>query len=116
MLTADEWAAQAQAAFEQALPDDPSPYEEGKAWSKVGEHLAAVLAEQLEEAHAHLCFAMEEIACRAPSEQPDPLRDEFGDYISDGNTDDVVRDAIQNERWDAGQLARDALAKAGWRA
>ena len=44
-MTADELTTQAQMAFEQALPDDASPYEVGKAWVAVGEHLAACLAE-----------------------------------------------------------------------
>lgn len=48
-LTAEDLAHQAQYAFEEACPDDASPYEIGKAWQKVGEHLAAVLAEAADE-------------------------------------------------------------------
>ena len=43
--TAEQLAQHAQAAFEDACPEDASPYEVGKAWQKVGEHLAAVIAE-----------------------------------------------------------------------
>ncbi|HKT54514.1 MAG TPA: hypothetical protein VJP88_08675 [Caulobacteraceae bacterium] len=51
-LNPADLADQAQYAFETACPDGASPYDIGKAWQKVGEHLAAVLAE----AHAeHGC-------------------------------------------------------------
>lgn len=51
-LTAEYLADHAQAAFEDACPDDASPYEIGKAWRKVGEHLAAVIAEAEAEARS----------------------------------------------------------------
>ena len=52
MITAEYLAQHAQAAFEDACPEDASPYEIGKAWQKVGEHLAAVIAENQAEARS----------------------------------------------------------------
>ena len=48
-LTAEYLADHAQNAFDDACPEDASQYEVGKAWRKVGEHLAAVIAEAAED-------------------------------------------------------------------
>lgn len=48
-MTPAELTNQAQLAFEQALPDDATPYEIGQAFVKVGEHLAACLAEEADD-------------------------------------------------------------------
>ena len=45
-MTAQELAEHAQFAFENDLPDDFTPYDCAMAWRRVGEHLAAVLAER----------------------------------------------------------------------
>src|SRR5574343_326631 len=51
-VSVGELADWAQAAFEGALPDDATPYDVGRAFASVGEHLHAVLAERLEEISA----------------------------------------------------------------
>lgn len=48
-MTAQELAEHAQFAFENDLPDDFTPYDCAMAWRRVGEHLAAVLAERAED-------------------------------------------------------------------
>ena len=49
-MTAEELADHAQAAFENNLMDDPTPYEMGRAWKAVGERLFEILAEEAESA------------------------------------------------------------------
>ena len=49
VMTAQELADYAADAFDNALPDDPSPYEMGKVWKSVGESLFEILAERAEE-------------------------------------------------------------------
>jgi hypothetical protein len=49
VMTAEELADYAQDAFESDLPDDPTPYEMGRAWKAVGERLFEILAERAEE-------------------------------------------------------------------
>jgi hypothetical protein len=57
-MTAEELTNQAQMAFEQALPDDATPYDVGQAFVKVGEHLAACLAEEADALTAELLNAL----------------------------------------------------------
>ncbi len=49
VLTAQELADYAADAYDNALPDDPSPYEMGRAWKSVGQSLFEILAERAEE-------------------------------------------------------------------
>ena len=51
-MTAEELADHAQAAFENNLMDDPTPYEMGMAWKAVGERLFEILSERAEEERA----------------------------------------------------------------
>lgn len=48
-MTAQELADHAADAFDNALPDDPSPYDYSRAWKCVGERLFEILAERAEE-------------------------------------------------------------------
>ena len=73
-----ELADWAQAAFEGALPDDATPYDVGKAFGSVGEHLHAVLAERLAEmaaegtdAHLHQPTGAEPVAAATPKAEPE---------------------------------------------
>jgi hypothetical protein len=52
VLTAQELADYAADAYDNALPDDPSPYEMGRAWKSVGQSLFEILAERAEEERA----------------------------------------------------------------
>lgn len=72
------------------------------------------------EARAHqvaalpvLLAALRDIIAKAPAEQPEPARDDYGCWRSFGNADDVARDAVNEALWEVAQIAHMALAKAG---